>query len=70
MFNIGCGLFVFSLCLAPFYGTWLAAVMIGGVILVDGARWLIPLRVVGLRESRVVRRLCHLLHATFIRVTA
>ena len=33
MFNIGCGLFVFSLCLAPFYGTWLAAVMIGGVIL-------------------------------------
>ena len=33
MFKIGCGLFVFSLCLAPFYETWLTSVMIGGAIL-------------------------------------
>ena len=33
MFKIGCGLFVFSLCLAPVYGTWLAGVVIGGAIL-------------------------------------
>lgn len=33
MLKISCGLFVFSLCLAPFYGTWLTAILIGGTIL-------------------------------------
>ena len=33
MLKINCGLFVFALGLAPFYGTWLTAIMIGGAIL-------------------------------------
>ncbi|MFN3237638.1 MAG: methyl-accepting chemotaxis protein [Pseudomonadales bacterium] len=33
MLRVGCGLFVFSLCLAPVYGTWLTAILLGGTIL-------------------------------------
>ena len=52
MIKVGCGLFVLSLCLAPLYGTWVEAIVIGGSILAGlaGISYLAP----GTNWSRAV----------------